>query len=67
MLYNISKPFTTGTVGNVKLPLQVLEGAVIVGAVGNITTLTVFPAVHAPGPGEPAIVLPQSADKTYRA
>ena len=44
-----------------------MDGAAIVGAVGNITTLTVLLAPHVDVPAVPAAVLPQVAAKTYLA
>ena len=67
MLYKISKPGTAATTGKVNADKQVLADAVIVGAVGNITTLTVLLTEHAAVPAVPAVVLPQFAVKTYLA
>ena len=65
MLYSILNPVTAVTVGKVNAEAHVLAGAVKLGAVGNITTLTVLLAPHAPVPVVPAVVLPQSAVSTY--
>lgn len=62
-LYCTLNPGTATTVGNVKEALQVFAGAVIVGAVGNITTLTILLVPHEPVPVVPAIVFPHAADK----
>lgn len=58
---------TAATVGKVNAALHVLAGAVMVGAVGKITTLTVLLVAHAPVPAAPAAVPPQVAAKTYLA
>lgn len=60
-------PVTEGTAGNVKAVLQEFAGAVITGAVGNITTLTILLFRHAPVPMLPAGVLPHAVFKTYLA
>ena len=57
-------PVTAGTLGNANALLHVLAGAVITGAVGKITTLTVLLAAHAPVPVVPAAVVPHAIDKT---
>ncbi len=62
-----SNPLTEGTDGSVKAALHVFAGAVIVGAKGKITTLTVLLFPQDPGPVEPARVLPQSDVRTYLA
>ena len=67
MLYSTVKPATGVTVGNVNADAQVFDGALITGAVGNITTLTVLLAPHDPVPEVPAKVAPQSAASTYLA
>ena len=63
-LYSILKPTTAGTVGNTKADAQVFAGAVITGALGKITTLTVLLGPHSPLPAVPAKVAPQSAAST---
>ena len=55
------------TVGNVNDVLQALAGAVSVGAVGKITTLTALLLPHEPVPGVFAAVLPQADVNTYLA
>ena len=60
-------PATAVTVGNVNAALQVLAGAVITGAVGNITTLTVLLTPHKPVPAVAVAVPPQIAAVTYLA
>jgi hypothetical protein len=67
MLYWTVNPETEGTDGNVKAEAQVLAGAVITGAAGNITTWTILLTPHGPLPVEPAAVVPQAAVKTYCA
>ena len=67
MLYSILNPVTGVTVGNVNAALHVFEVAVITGAVGKITTLTLLLSPHDPVPAVPARVAPQSAAKTYLA
>ena len=67
MLYCTLNPATAVTVGKVNAVLQVLAGADITGAVGNITTLTVLLDAHEPVPAVPAVVLPQAAVNTYCA
>jgi len=64
MLYSISNPDRTGTAGKINIDAHVLTGAVSVGAIGNITTLTVLLTPHAPIPAVPAIELPHVAVKT---
>lgn len=58
-------PETGATAGKVNAELQVKGGAVIVGAAGKITTLTVL-LKHA-GLAVPAGMVSQSAANTYRA
>ena len=58
-LYWILKPATAATLGKLKAEAQVFAGAVIVGALGEITTLTVLLLPHTPVPGVPAAVNPQ--------
>ena len=55
---------TAATVGKVNAALHVLAGAVMVGAVGKITTLTVLLIVQPAGPVVPAAMLPQAAAVT---
>ena len=59
MLYSTLKPATVDTLGKLKAVAQVFAGAVIVGAFGKITTLTVLLFPHAPVPAVPAAVAPQ--------
>ena len=59
MLYCTLKPLTAATLGKLKADAQVFVGAVIVGALGKITTLTVLLDPHAPVPAVPARVAPQ--------
>ena len=66
-LYFTSKLVTGVTLGRLNAALQVLTGATITGAVGNIVTLTVLLAPHAPGPAVLVVVLPQAADTKYSA
>ena len=62
--YTIAARIVTGvTVGKVNDDAQVLAGAVIMGAAGNITTLTVLLASHDPVPIVPVAVLPHAAVK----
>ena len=64
ILYSTLNPVTGVTVGKVNAVPQVFVGTVIVGAAGNITTLTVLDRqVLAVAAG----VVPQAAVKTYRA
>ena len=58
MLYSTLKPATVLTVGKLNAEAQVFAGAVIVGALGKITTLTVLLLPHAPVPAVPAAVAP---------
>ncbi len=67
ILYCVLNPLTAVTVGKVNAEAQVLAGAIITGALGNITTLTELLAPHNPVPAVPAVVAPQVADKTYCA
>ena len=60
-------PATAVTVGKVNATLQVLAGAVSIGAVGKITTFTVLLLPHKPVPAVPAAVLPHTAVVTYLA
>ena len=65
ILYCIVNPATEGTDGKVKADAHVFAGAVMVGAVGNITTLTtllISQAVVVPGR-----LLPQAGVKAYCA
>ena len=64
MLYSTVNPVTVATVGNVNADAHVLDGAVITGAVGKITTLTVLLDPHVDVPGVPNVVEPQVAPKT---
>lgn len=64
MLYSISNPAIDETVGKVNAEAHVLDIFVSIGAVGKITTFTILPDAHAPGPAVPATVLPQVAVKT---
>ena len=61
ILYSTVNPATGDTDGSVNADAQVLAGAVITGAVGKITTLTVLLFPHTPVPGVPAAVPPQAA------
>jgi len=64
ILYSTLNPVTGVKVGKVNAVPQVLAGAVIVGAAGKITTLTVLDRqVLAVAAG----VVPQAVVKTYRA
>ena len=54
-------------VGKANADAHVLVGAVITGAVGKITILTVLLAAHEPVPAVPVNVVPQSVCNTYRA
>ena len=47
--------------------LQVFDGAVIVGALGKMTTLIVLLDPHQAVPTEPAAVEPQAEERVYRA
>ena len=67
MLNCVVNPATVVTAGRVKAAAQVLAGAVMTGAAGNMTTLTVLPVPHDPVPAVPAVVLPQADVKTYFA
>ncbi len=64
MLYSTVKPDTAATLGKLKADAQVFAGAVIDGAFGKITTLTVLLEPQSPSPGVPAGVAPQSAANT---
>ena len=64
ILYSILNPLTAVTVGNVNADAHVLAGAVITGAVGKITTLTVLLAKQPAGAVVPTALLPQAAVKT---
>ena len=67
ILYCTLKPATDGTFGKLNAALHVFAGAVIVGAVGKITTLTVLLGPHDPLPTVFAAVVPHAAVSTYRA
>lgn len=67
MLYSTLNPATDGTEGNVNADAQVLAGAVMTGAVGNMTTFTVLLCAHGPVPGVPAGILPHADEVIYRA
>jgi hypothetical protein len=67
MLYWMLNPPTVVTDGKLKADAHVLDGAMITGAVGKITTLTVLLTPHDPLPGVPANVPPQSVASTYLA
>lgn len=67
ILYSAVKPDTEGTEGSVNADAQVLAGAVMTGAAGNITILTILLGPHNPDPTVPAGVLPQAAESIYRA
>ena len=64
MLYSISKPFTAVTLGSVKAEPHVFVGAVIIGALGKITTFTMLLTPQEPVPAVPAVVAPQVAAST---
>ena len=59
MLYSTVKPDTATTLGKLKADAHVFAGAVIDGAFGKTTTLTVLLLPHAPVPAVPAAVAPQ--------
>ena len=63
MLYCTLNPATDVTAGKVNADAQVLAGAVITGAAGNITTLTVLLGPHEPVPTVPMPILPQAEVK----
>jgi len=63
-LYCTEKPGIAVTAGKTKAEAQVLAGAVIAGAAGKMTTLTVFPGPQRFVPAVPAGVFPQSAETT---
>ena len=67
ILYWVVKPLTGATVGKMKADAQVFSGAVIDGAVGNMTTLTVLLLSQDPEPAVPATVPPQVDVSTYLA
>ena len=67
MLYSVLNPLTGVTEGKVNAASHVFVGAVITGAVGKITTLTLLLAPHVDVPAVPAAVLPQVAANTYLA
>ena len=67
MLYNVVNPATVVTVGSIKAALQVFIGAVITGAVGKITVLTILLTPHDPNPVAFAAVAPHAAVSTYSA
>jgi hypothetical protein len=66
MLYSTVNPDTEATVGNVNAEAQVLAGAVMVGAAGKITTLTVLLAAQPAGAVAPADKPAQADVSTYR-
>ena len=67
MLYSTLNPLTAVTLGSVKADAQVFAGALILGALGKITTFTKLLTPQEPVPPEPAAVEPQAAANTYRA
>ena len=67
MLYCVVNPARVVTAGSAKAAAQAFAGAVMTGAVGNITTLTVLLVPHDPVPAVPAGVLPQADVNTYNA
>ena len=67
MLYSTLNPLTAVTLGSVKADAQVFAGALMLGALGKITTLTELLTPQEPVPAVPAAVAPQAAAKTYRA
>ena len=64
ILYCTLNPATGVTVGKVNAVLQVLAGAMMTGAAGKITTLTVL---LTQGLALPAGMVSQAAANTYRA
>ena len=67
MLYCTLNPATDVTGGSVRAALQVFVGAVITGAVGKITVLTILLTPHDPNPVAFAAVAPHAAVSTYSA
>jgi len=67
ILYSILNPLTAVTVGKVNADAHVPAGAVIAGAVGKITTLTVLLTPQVEVPAVPAAVAPHVAAVTYLA
>ena len=67
ILYSTLNPVTAVTVGKVNADAHVPAGAVIVGAVGKITTLTVLLTPQVEVPAVPAAVAPHIAAVTYLA
>jgi hypothetical protein len=55
------------TLGNKNADAQVFVGAVITGAFGKMTTLTILLLPHEPVPAVPAGVFPQAEVSTYCA
>jgi len=64
MLYSTLNPLTAVTVGSVKADAQVFAGALMLGALGKITTLTELLTPQEPVPAVPAAVAPQVAAST---
>ena len=68
MLYNVVNPPTVVTAGSIKAALQVFDGAVIAGAVGKITVLTILLTPHNEDEDVAfAAVAPHAAVSTYSA
>ena len=67
ILYSTLKPATAVTVGKENAVAHVLTGAVITGAVGKITTLTILLVAHELVPEVPAAVVPHVAVNIYCA
>ena len=65
MLYCAVNPATVVTDGSTNAAAQVFAGAVMTGAAGNTTTLTVLLVPQEPVPAVPAGVLPQADVRTY--
>ena len=67
ILYSILKPGTAIIDGRANEDAHVLAGAVITGAAGKITTLTILLIAHDPAPVAPAGVAPHAMVRTYWA
>ena len=67
ILYSTVKPAIAVTVGKLNAALHAFVGAVMIGALGKITTLTILLDAHVPVPGVFAGVVPHADVSTNLA